>query len=122
MPERDAKMRKVSARTYSEVVVTLPDAGELHYYPGSKQLSATCRYHTGDCRRWRSMVKGPRTDGRPVGLLVAWLLSRKKFQSRGDHCDRVSLDSITAQERLQARHYFQQVPGAERILSQEAPP
>ena len=120
---RNAKSRKTSKRSGEEVVVTLP-GGELHYYPRTKQLCATCRcpaHLDGDCRRWRTMRKGPRADGRPVGLLVAWIQSASKYKSRTEHCLAGSLHVLNRQRCHEAREYFRTLSGSDLILNEEAP-
>eukprot|EP00439_Symbiodinium_sp_Y106_P000053 s2240_g1.t1 len=120
---RNAKSRKTSKRSGEEVVVTLP-GGELHYYPRTKQLCATCRcpaHLDGDCRRWRTMRKGPRADGRPVGLLVAWIQSTSKYKSRTEHFLAGSLHVLNRQHCHEAREYFRTLSGSDLILNEEAP-
>ena len=119
--ERESKTRRAGMRMHDEVIVALPNGSSLHYYPRNPQLCAICRAHAGECRRWRSMKRGPRTDGRPVGLLVAWLLAANKYKTAGDHGHRTSMNIIGPIACDEARDFFGSLQGAESILRHEAP-
>ena len=119
--ERVSKDRRGSERSGTEVIARLPDgAGEIHYYPRSQQISATCRVHGDDCRRFRTTKQGPRSEGRPIGLLVAWLLQGRQYRTKVDHCSQFSL-MIARRERIEARKMFAELPGASGVLQGEAP-
>lgn len=121
--ERVTKSHKSGyEKSGTEIIVPLPNGvGEIHYYPRSQSMCATCRLHAGDCRRFRGTKRGPRSEGRPLGLLVAWLLQGNSHGSKVEHCLSSSMAGITRAERISARNMFKGLQGANAILAGEAP-
>ena len=97
----------------------LPQGGVLRYYPHNKTVSAICDNPMhDDCRLSRTCVapvalpaskkaKG-HGQGRPLGMLTAWLLNCMDHTSQRDHNHDCR---PTFQERRKAREYLKGAPG-----------
>ena len=103
----------------TEQVLALPGFGDIRYNPKSKVLVAHCACEKhGDCRRQRTCVGSSKSllgpgslgQGRPLGLLVAWLLEQKDFGNRRDHVSK-SLVHLRRQKRVDAREFLKTIPG-----------
>ena len=70
----------------SEHVFTLPDLGEIRYSFSNSYMRAYCAQHGRQCTRQRT-VAPTRTgnQGRPLGLLTAWLQEASQFAAAKDH-------------------------------------
>eukprot|EP00971_Amphidinium_carterae_P345192 6486014-Amphidinium_carterae.3 len=65
----------------------------------------------------RSGVRGPRSSGRPLGLLMAWLSLDAEAAT---HCDKGFLrDVLTLQVRTDARQELQHYDGSANLLARE---
>lgn len=82
--------------------------GSVRYNFRAENLVAHCSYHSGNCRRTRT-VRAPTTfknpgQGRPLGLLCAWLERAREYATAKEH----SADCRpTLQQRVEARQRFE---------------
>ncbi len=91
-----------------------PPHGSIRYNFRSESLVAHCSYHSGNCRRTRiaKPAANPSRNpgqGRPVGLLSAWLEEGSRFDSAQLHSQSCHPN---LQLRREARHRFSSLPGA----------
>ena len=128
------KLKGARNRSGVTTVVSVGRYGELHYYSASNNLTAYCRCpkHVNpgnDCRKSRTLnaVKKASSDkayvrdgqGRPVGLLVHWLMLQDECEDRKAHCNAEVLFHADPKKRAEAREFFKTLPGADQILSRE---
>lgn len=110
----------------TEQVLIIPGFGDLRYNPKSKALVAHCNHcKHGDCRRQRTSVLGKSAalfgaaangQGKPLGLLMAWLLEQNDFRTRREHVSN-SLVPLRHNKRVEGRNYLKNIPGQARCLS-----
>ena len=108
-----------------DVAVHFAEHGELRYNIRSKTIVAICgnKAHGAACKRTRTCRKSNREglqdagQGRPVGLLAAWLMQSHKHSSSEAH--REAIGFITSAQRREARAAFTAVPDAEAVLDME---
>jgi hypothetical protein len=96
--------------------------GELRYNIRFGQMSAVCTMHGNDCRKTRSCTQAVRSSGssgqgRPLGLLVAWLIDGANHDSRADHFS--SVPTLTLANRQDARQFAMRSPEASDFASFE---
>ena len=82
--------------------------GSVRYNFKAENLVAHCTYHSGNCRRTRT-VRPPNSlknlgQGRPVGLLCAWLERARDYATAKEHSANCK---PTFQERVDARQRFE---------------
>ncbi|CAE7868087.1 unnamed protein product, partial [Symbiodinium necroappetens] len=129
-----ATSRAGRKKTGTEIVVPVGHYGELHYYPPSNSCTAICRCkrHGNDCKKSRTFNElknrssGSRDreslrsgQGRPVGLLVQWLMCQDSHPDRQTHCDTALPLLFSLDERKTARAFFSSMPKADEILRRE---
>ena len=75
------------------------------------------------CKIRRASVGGDDNpaQGRPLGLLAAWVLKCGDFVSRDCHCDRFTPFAFSQEERKRARDYALALPGGVAIAGAERP-
>ena len=95
-------------------------------------MTAFCPKHE-DCRKNRTVREfagggravAPGTaragQGRPVGLLMAWLRAADEYGDMEAHTAPMVTEMLTRGARRQAREIFKARPGAEEFLSHERP-
>ena len=122
-------LRSASARSAATKVLSLPGYGEIHYYHGTASMTAFCHCHVGDCRKSRSTrayagssgVAGPSGvragQGRPIGMLAAWLRCSKKHKSQESHSDRSVTNFLDHSERVTARQWLMTHAGAQDFVA-----
>ena len=105
---------------FDKTEVEVPGYGRLRYYKHreQKQIIAVCGLHK-DCRMMRSLTRNPNArnqdtalfgQGRPLGLVVAWLKCQHEHDSQQDHIHRFHTDFHARQD---ARVWFlENVPDA----------
>ena len=95
-------------------VIKISALGELRYHKKTKNIVAHCSAHEDDCRRSRTTVGNSRRpgQGRPIGLLVAWL---RDPDSHGEGRFLVHNHA----DRKAAREYYNKLPGAEQFGNNE---
>ena len=96
------------------------DEHELHYNVTGEYMRAHCAKHEG-CRRQRTIKPSAfsmhnRGQGRPVGLLVAWLNDAHLFDSRESH---TRARRFSFEKRKNARQVFKQNPEASDFFAFE---
>ena len=111
------------ARTHTEEKIELGDIGSLVWYPHQKILVAHCgRSCHEDCRRQRSLEPHESVlrqgQGRPLGLLVAWLKESVEHDTRMSH---VKYCTPSFAKRKAAREWFARLSGAQKFLDAERP-
>ena len=97
----------VRAKPTSDIRLDCCEYGDIRYNIKAQNLVAHCSYHSGNCRRTRT-VKAPSSSatgarasqGRPLGLLAAWLEAAAKFETAAAHSSECR---PTQQERKDAR-------------------
>lgn len=96
------------------------------YYRATQRFVAYCNHPDHErCSRERADWEGRRpSQGRPLGLLVAWLEASHNYASKAEHCEfGVHLDlgrRQAARQALQERGLGGEL-GAARLLSMERP-
>ena len=110
-------------RTGTEVKIQVHDYGELVYYPKQNRIDAFCRNPThmeSACRRSRTLKASDSVNregqGRPLGLLVAWLRKGTSCESQHFHTRHCI---VSFAERKAAREWFSQLAGSESFTSVE---
>lgn len=103
--------------------------GELRYNSEQNHIMACCSRHGIECRKVRTTK--PSADGassrtglkigqgRPLGLLAAWLKVAENHDTAASHKDNFVTLCITRAERQAARNEFMAIPGASRIADNE---
>lgn len=120
LPKRAAR-RAHGVRDTSGANITrieIPGHGELVYYHDLEAIQAKCTEPGhGDCRKQRTIKPGSKAgQGRPIGLLVSWLMQGSQFPSQAEHSHscKPSLD-----QRVEARNVFMGLDEAESFLAFE---
>ena len=100
-------------------MITIPSHGFLKFYREGR-ITAHCTVHSDhnkDCRRSRtireSAMDGRDGQGRPIGLLVAWL----KDPNCHGKVARTHVHSL--KDRLEARSFFNSLPGSSEFSQHE---
>ena len=105
---------------FDKTEVEVPGFGRLRYYKHreQKQIIAVCGLHK-DCRMMRSLTRNPNArlpntalfgQGRPLGLVIAWLKCQHEHETQQDHIHKFHVD---LQARQDARVWFlENVPEA----------
>ncbi|CAE7241841.1 unnamed protein product [Symbiodinium sp. CCMP2592] len=131
-----ATSRAGRKKTGTEIIVPVGHYGELHYYPLNNSCTAICRCkrHGNDCKKGRTFneLKRParssgsrdresvrEAQGRPIGLLVHWLMCQDSHPNRQAHCDTALPLHFSLDERKKAREFFSTMPKADEILRRE---
>lgn len=100
--------------------------GDLRYNKAASHFTAYSKIpgHGHDCRRSRTSTspKGRSAgnnpfQGRPVGLLAAWIRSGDQYETASAH--KQGLNNITYELRVAARAHVETLPGSADLLSQE---
>eukprot|EP00438_Fugacium_kawagutii_P025200 Skav218086 [mRNA] locus=scaffold3382:127476:129074:- [translate_table: standard] len=90
--------------------------GSVRYNIKAQNLVAHCSFHSGNCRRTRTVKesKQNRSQGRPIGLLAAWLEMAEQYETAAQH----SADCRPSLERRQsARRRFEEKDGAQKFCA-----
>ena len=96
----------------SEHVFVLDDGlGQIRYNASQNQLIARCGVHGDECRRRRVTIPSElprlRGQGRPIGLLVSWLMRAHEDTSQGH----VKMKPSPLGDRVAAREAFYAMEG-----------
>lgn len=110
-----------------EEVLTLPGGiGDIRYNSRTKVLIAHCNKHgLHTCKRQRAATRPERLtlrnlgQGRPLGLLAAWLLEQDKHEDQSSHVS--SSIGLDLQARQNGRDYLKKVQGSEGFFGFERP-
>ena len=100
--------------------------GDLRFNHEENHLMAVCAVHD-DCRKARTcnaataahLVSRNPFQGRPLGLLTAWLKLGSKFKTAQEHKAASVMKAISFQDRKQARSEFLRSPAAKELASHE---
>ena len=110
----------VRAPGVTEEVLELGDLGELRFNQNFQFLRAHCPLHGRGCLRQRtvlgSSMKNRKGQGRPIGLLVDWLLKANDFSDAAEH-KRMGVGSF--QDRKDAREVCMDFEGSEEFAQKE---
>ena len=108
------------ARILADLTLEVP-GGKLTYYARTQVCTATCSNDLhGRCVLTRTLVPGkPTQQGRPMGLLMAWLEMGQHVGTKAEHWDKDSWP--THQERLMARGFLSTLEGSEGFFDAEKP-
>ena len=92
--------------------------GRLYYYGGQEQFYAVCSTHGAGCRMTRTKNADKRllrrAQGRPLGLLSAWLRDGAAYPSAWHHM-KLCMPSLEARQYGRARLHL--VEGAGKFLA-----
>jgi hypothetical protein len=99
--------------------------GEIRYNMAQENMSAVCKdvRHGKDCRRVRTCHGPSRVNvknsgqGRPIGILVAWLMEGHRHADCAAH--KAAMAEITHEMRVAARLVFSDLPGSAEMASLE---
>jgi hypothetical protein len=124
-PSARAASMADSVRGSAEVVVQFP-SGKISFYASDGRFEAVCSRHKfagySQCRLTRTATGSDRkkSQGRPFGLLAAWLLNAEAMETKDDHCNRLwLLSSLSKADRLSARRYLAAQPAGTNLLDCE---
>lgn len=119
---RGAGEAAVEPRGAGEVeVVFLVLGGTLAYYSKRNRFYAYCQEasHGKSCRLERTAHAGKRKgQGRPVGLLMAWLQDGARHANQKDHVN--SARGLGHAQRVAGRQHFETLASARELLMHEA--
>ena len=103
------------------------DNSEIAVYTDGR-FQATCRHWEQDtaekCRLTRTTTASENPEeapaqGRPLGLLSAWLLHSNLFNHIGEHTDPFGLYLLDYEKRCRAREYLKTLPAGLLLLTYE---
>jgi hypothetical protein len=117
----------------------LPGFGSIVYDDGTKTgrnpsfgAHCPCRAHGNLCRLNRTTHPGGegKPQGRPLGLLVAWLWAHGRHDTKKQHMDLVNArprpaeaaEQLSFAQRSRARAWLEQQPHAHDLLGKERDP
>ena len=115
-------------RREAEVVVHFPMLGKISFYRGSGNFECVClrENHNGGCRLTRtskpSCRAGREGQGRPLGLMAAWLLCDLEIGSRAEHTNPfLVLGVISKEKRVEGRRRLRALPSGAALEACERP-
>jgi len=110
-----------------EEVLVVPGYGKIYYNSKTKVLTAHCEcsnHGSHVCRRQRTSQAPARLtlrnsgQGRPLGLLTAWLLAQNTYEDQGSHVGAAS-HVFSFHDRCEARAHLKNIRGSEHFLALE---
>eukprot|EP00971_Amphidinium_carterae_P344921 6485603-Amphidinium_carterae.1 len=109
--------RAFFGRSTARATIELEGKGKISFYELTGNFEARCSRHV-QCALTRTCRKTTRSNGRPLGLLTAWL---NMTCSAELHRDKSYIKGVLHNHslRLAAREYFQALPGATALLELE---
>ena len=119
-PPQSRKAALGRVKTVKEDTIQIWDYGELRYNPNTHTFRAHCHHPKHmNCSKQRTLRSGKRAgQGRPVGLLVAWLRDQANHDCHTSH-SQYSAVAGKFDVRLKARQEFAALPNAAWWLSKE---
>ena len=111
-------------RGVAEEVVRLPCGSQIRFYEKGARFQATCGLHI-NCVLTRtgkaSKLASRRGQGKPLGLLMAWLLAAPKFKRRCDglHNDPLFVVGLAKELRKAGRARLLQIERGPQMLQKE---
>ena len=127
-----AEPRVVGVRREGRPTTVVPFAryGDLRFNAEASHIVAVCSNPKhgalGDCRRIRTVnaaagrtVSFNPNQGRPIGLLSAWLKASLSYDTAEEHKSSMALRMISREDRIQARAEFMQEANAAFIAESE---
>ena len=109
---------EAAERRKADIMMHLPEGGSIHYYQKGNRMVAFCPRCENDCRRRRTLnytAERPH-QGRPLGMLLAWLIDAKNCASRAEH-QQLCLPSRA--QRQHARDTCRRLPQYVDLASKE---
>ena len=105
-----------------QLSIRVAEHGDIRYNILDGYFQAACALHGSECRRRRTASSSERIQGqgRPLGLLTAWLMAANKYSSKQDHVNARSSD-FSFDDRLQARQQFKVLSEADDFFAFERP-
>lgn len=119
-----------SRRATADTSMVLPNGGVISFYrsTGNFQATCACDRHTpaNSCRLTRthkpSQAMSRKGQGRPLGLMAAWLLSCETFGSSSEHKDAWGLNFAKDRNRRRdGRAALKACPGYAALAAHERP-
>lgn len=120
-PHQPRRVEAAGARNAPEIIFRVP-RGEIRYYARIRRFAAWCHNeaHGRRCRREKVAYEGRGGgQGRPLGLLMAWLARGDDHATSRDHMDLELL--IDFESRQIGRQALQAMEGSEAMLAKERP-
>lgn len=116
------------AKLVTEHSLPLPGLGSIRFNSRTNTLTAHCAYlGHGDCRRQRTCKPAGAScsisnlgQGRPLGLLTAWLQDGHNFETKDQHVAEAELGMDHAR-RVRARAELAAIDGAAAFFAYERP-
>ena len=120
-PRAPRRPRGGHARGVADVVFEMPQ-GRISFYDRYKRFEATCYKHEL-CRLTRQANENPNhaAQGRPLGLLWAWLNMSEDLNDVSEHINVWVLMLLDYERRLAARLELRTFPNAEALFDAERP-
>ena len=115
-PEDNAGAR---ADRDADVRIEVNEHGSIRFNIKSENLVAHCIYHSGNCRKSRTSrpsARGNSAQGRPLGLLTAWLEDAANYPDAKSHSSG-SAPNLSARQLGRAK--FKLLSGSDRFLAYE---
>ena len=124
---RETREPTSRVKQFKDLSVPFGTHGDMRYNIMSESILAVCGNpaHGPACKRTRTVRPAARSSftnpgqGRPVGLLAAWLEESHKHSSSEAHRDAITY--ITLSQRRAARASFSVLAGATEITEKERP-
>ena len=99
-----------------------PCPSELRFSPGPNNVCAHCGHHGPGCRMTRTLnARQGSSQGRPLGLLTAFLIRAGAYASSDLHKDSMRTDPPSFEERRDARVLLQGSDDSQWFLDLERP-
>lgn len=120
------RAQPVARRPRADFELQVP-GGTLRYYEGTNSVVAHCfRHGSQECRLTRTMnastARGRAGQGRPIGLLCAWLEAGMDPALRTAEAHKQMRPFPTFEQRRQARASVASVLGIQSFFDRERPP
>ena len=118
---RAPRAQRAGPQRLGAVCVAAVPGGTISFYGVKEFFTATCgNKNHGRCVLTRSAVGGTRaSQGRPLGLLTAWLSLSQAMETKAEHWDRSLWPDATLRRRK--RHELSGLEGGNDLLAFERP-
>ena len=124
-PAESVTRTSTTSRQMNPEQIVVPNYGSLRFYPKTKHITAHCDIHRHDldvdCRKNRTVMESTARSragqGRPIGLLTAWLMDPDSHSCVTGALARQGVPSHD--KRVAGRRHFLQIPGADQFVKYE---
>ena len=123
-----ASSRREGGREKAEAVFEIDGVGRISYYQKHKRFECICFRHSKTderCVLTRTAAMNPRrpSQGRPLGLMMAWLLNASTFSDKAEHGDKFLVQCVCSKPvRLHGRSELRKHPEGRELETKEERP